>query len=178
MSNELTRYDNRRELASRPRDRTPSRRDDDTDSDDSYDSEAYEHEKRKARNKMLIYTGLATVTTVATCNNIYQNTKGFHARRNAWKEAASKGEIDDEIERKQLRRKHLMMNALGVAVVGIGVNNFRVGWQRREEKRKAHEEAEKLAAERAQLRNERDSRRRAYSVEEPERRRGHSLERR
>ncbi len=50
-----------------------------------------------------------------------------------------------------------MTNALGLVVVGVGINNVRVGWGRREEKRKAHEEAERIGWERAQRRMERKS---------------------
>ena len=160
-SNELTRYDDRRELAPIPKARSRSSHND-SDADSGYDSEAHEREKQQARNKKLLYTGLATITTVAAANNIYQNTKGFHGRRNANKEAAADDGLDDE-ERRKRRKKHLMMDALGLVVVAVGVNNVRVGWQRREDKRRAHEEAENKAWERRQRESRRE---RAYSVEE------------
>ena len=124
-SSELTRYDGRRDLVLAPKPRSHSSRHD-SETDSGYDSEAYEREKRAARNKKILYTGLATVTTVAAANNIYQNTKGFHGRRHALKEAAENGELEDEEERKRRRNKHLMMDAFGLLVVGIGVNNVRV----------------------------------------------------
>ena len=82
------------------------------------------------------------------------------------KEAAEKGELEDEEERKKKRNKHLMMDAFGLLVMGIGVNNVRVGWQRMEEKKKAHAAAEQKHTERIERRERGSGRNRAYSVEE------------
>ena len=100
------------------------------------------------------------MTTLAAANNVYQNTKGFHGRRNAYRDAAAKGELEDKAERQKRRKQRLMMDALGLVTIGIGMNNLRVGWQRREEMRRAHEDAQAKAAEK------RDRREKAYSVEE------------
>ena len=164
-SSEITRYDDRRDLIVVPKPRSRSSHVE-SETDSGYDSEAHEREKRAARNKKILYTGLATITTVAAANGIYQNSKGFHGRRNAMKEAAEKGELEDEEERRRRRKKHLMMDAFGLLVMGVGVNNVRVGWQRREEKKKAHEAAEQKAIERFERRERGAGRNKAYSVEE------------
>ena len=164
-SSELARYDNRRDLVLVPKTQSRSSHQD-SESDSGYDSEAHEREKRAARNKKILYTGLAGLTTITAANGIYQNAKAFHGRRNAMKEAAEKGEIEDEEERRKTRNKHLMVDAFALLVVGVGVNNVRVGWQRREEKKKAHEAAEQKAFERYERRERGVGRDRAYSVEE------------
>ena len=164
-SNELTRYNDRRDLAVVPKPRSRSSHSD-SESDSGYDSDAHEREKRAARNKKLLYTGLAAITTIGAANGIYQNTKCFHGRRKAWKEADEKGELVDEEERKKVRNKHLMMDGFALLVMGVGVNNVRVGWQRREEKKKAHEEAQQKAIERFERRERGAGRNKAYSVEE------------
>lgn len=164
-SSELARYDDRRDLVVVPKPQSRSSLHD-ADTDSGYDSEAHEREKRAARNKKILYTGLAGLTTLTAANGIYQNTKAFHGRRNAMKEAAENGELQDEEERRKQRNKHLMMDAFALLVVGVGVNNVRVGWQRREEKKKAHEVAEQKAFERFERRERGMGRERAYGVEE------------
>ena len=164
-STEVARYDDHRDLVLAPKPHSRSSHDD-SETDSGYDSEAHEREKRAARNKKILYTGLAGLTTITAANGIYQNTKAYHGRRNALKEAAEKGELEDEVERKKRRNKDLMTNAFALLVVGVGVNNVRVGWQRREEKKKAHEAAEQKAFERFERRERGAGRDRAYSVEE------------
>ena len=164
-SSELTRYEDRRDLVlvSKPQSRSSHP---DSESDSGYDSEAHEREKRAARNKKILYTGLAGLTTITAANGIYQNAKAFHGRRTAMREAAEKGEVVDEEERRKTRNKHLMVDAFALLVVGVGVNNVRVGWQRSEEKKKAHRAAEQKAFERFERRERGAGRDRAYSVEE------------
>ena len=157
----LTPYNGNRELIRAPRRRSRSRRSSSSSSSSSdSEDEAHQAETRAARNKKILYTGLATMTTLSAANGIYQVTKGYHGRRNAHKEGLSKGEWD-EAERKKQRNKRLMMDGLAAVTLAIGANNVRIGWQRREEKRKAHEEAERKAHEKRMARREE-----RYSVEE------------
>lgn len=161
-SGPLTPYNHNRELIRTPRRHSRSRRSSSSSSSSSSDAEydSHEAEKRAARNKKILYTGLATMTTLSAANGIYQVTKGYHGRRNAHKEGLSKGEWDDA-ERKKQRNKRLMMDGLAAVTLAIGANNVRIGWQRREEKRKAHEEAERKAHEKRMARREE-----RYTVEE------------
>lgn len=160
-SGPLTPYNGNRELIHAPRRHSRSRRSSSSSSSSS-DSEddSQEAEQRAARNKRILYTGLATMTTLSAANGIYQVTKGYHGRRNAHKEGLSNGEWD-EAERKKQRNKRLMMDGLAALTLAIGANNVRIGWQRREEKRKAHEEAKRKAHERRMARSEE-----RYTVEE------------
>ena len=157
----LTPYNGNRELIRTTRRHSRSRRSSSSSSSSS-DSEddSHEAEMRAARKKKILYTGLATMTTLSAANGIYQVTKGYHGRRNAHKEGLSNGEWD-EAERKKQRNKRLMMDGLAALTLAIGANNVRIGWQRREEKRKAHEEAERKAHERRMARREEK-----YTVEE------------
>lgn len=164
-SGERARHDDRRDLVLVPKPQSPSSHHH-SESDSGYDSEAHEREKRATRNQKILYTGLAGLTTVTAANCIYQNAKAFHDRRNAMKETADMGELEDEEERRKRRNKHLMTDAFALLVVGVGVNNVRVGWQRREEKKKAHEAAEQKVFERFERRERGAKRDRAYSVEE------------
>lgn len=94
--------------------------------EDAYLSSDEEREKQaKARNKKLLYTGLACVATIAAGNNIYQNTKAHHARRKEVEE----GEMCMS-EEKRLRTKALLMDLFSVGVVAVGINNVRMGWKR------------------------------------------------
>ena len=65
------------------------------------------------------------MTTVAAANNIYQNTKAHHARRNQYRE----GEMCSS-EVKRLKSKAFLMDAFTVGVVAVGLNNARMGWKR------------------------------------------------
>ena len=96
------------------------------DVDDAYLSpdELFEKEAQ-ARNKKLLYTGLACVATIAAGNNIYQNTKAHHLR----KKEVNEGEMCLS-EEKRLRQKALLMDILSVGVVAVGINNVRMGWKR------------------------------------------------
>lgn len=96
------------------------------DEEDAYLSSEEDWEKlTKARNRKLLYTGLACVATIAAGNNIYQNTKAHHLRRR---------EVEDGemcmSEEKRLRTKALMMDLFSVGVVAVGINNVRMGWKR------------------------------------------------
>lgn len=97
-----------------------------TNDEDPYLSSDEEREKQtKARNKKLLYTGLACVATIAAGNNIYQNTKAHHVRRKEVEE----GEMCTS-EEKRLRTKALMMDLFSLGVVAVGINNVRMGWKR------------------------------------------------
>lgn len=157
-SSELTRYDDRREVVPVARHSNHSYRD--SDSDDSCDSEAELAEERRARNKKLLYTGLAAMTTITCANGLYQTTKGYHIRRKTLREKTDLGELQDEIERKKHHRNHVAMNGLALVTVAISANNLRLGWQRQQEHKKKHEEAAAKAWERKHRSHK------AYSVEE------------
>ena len=97
----------------------------DSDNDSDYSSGEESEKQRKHRNRKLLYTGLACVTTVAAANNIYQNTKAHHARRNQVRE----GEMCTS-EVKRLKNKALLTDLFTVGVVAVGINNARMGWKR------------------------------------------------
>ena len=105
--------------------------------DEDYDSEEDERERRKRRNKRLLYTGLATVSTIATCNGVYQNHKGYRLRRAALEQQAT----PCAAEVKRLKRKALAQDALAVAIVGVGVNNLRLAWQKTKTLKEQDQEA-------------------------------------
>lgn len=97
----------------------------DSDLDSDYSSSEEFEKRAKHRNRKLLYTGLACVTTVAAANNIYQNTKAHHARRKQVRE----GEMCTS-EVKRLKNKALLMDLFTVGVIGVGINNCRMGWKR------------------------------------------------
>lgn len=123
--------------------------------DEDYDSAAELKRRLKRRKDTLLTAGLATITTVAAGNGIYQNTKLYHARKNAVQE----GEMCSH-ELEKLKTKATMMNLFSLGVVAIGLNNVRLGWMRHENTKKANREAEKAAWERRARREEREDRRR------------------
>lgn len=95
------------------------------------------------RNKALLYAGLASITTIAASNNIYQSTKASMARR----DKVEKGEISVEEARKS-KDKALMMDLMAVGVACIGINNARKGWKRLETMMQDNRKAEKTYRER------------------------------
>ncbi|CAF9903850.1 MAG: hypothetical protein GOMPHAMPRED_000579 [Gomphillus americanus] len=80
---------------------------------------------KKARNKQLLYNGLAAITTIAATNNIYQSAKGYKER----KEAVRYGEITEE-EARSARKKSIAMDLFSVGVGAICVNNAVQGWKK------------------------------------------------
>lgn len=97
----------------------------DVDEDEYLSPDEERRKQAKARNRKLLYTGLACVATIAAGNNIYQNTKAHHIRRKGFEE----GEMCTS-EEKRLRTKALMMDLFSVGVVAVGLNNVRMGWKR------------------------------------------------
>ncbi len=95
------------------------------DSDSDYDSAEEAEKLAKHKNRKLLYTGLACVTTLAAANGIYQNTKAHHARHKEFREGEK---CNAEVQR--LRNKALLMDAFTIGVVAIGLNNTRIGWKR------------------------------------------------
>jgi len=119
--------------------------------DEHYDSAAELKKRAKRRKDTLLTAGLATITTVAAGNGIYQNAKLYHARKNAVQD----GEMCSH-ELEKLKTKATLMNAFSLGVVAIGLNNVRLGWMRHENTKKAGREAEKAAWERKVRREERE----------------------
>jgi len=111
--------------ADHPKKASPNHRSKERDSDSGYSSADELDKERKHRNRQLLYTGLACVTTVAAANNIYQNTKAHQARKNEVRE----GEMCMS-EVKRLKNKALLMDLFTVGVVAVGINNARMGWKR------------------------------------------------
>jgi hypothetical protein len=105
----------------------------------SFTPEEEEARRKKARNKQLLYTGLAAITTIAATNNVYQSTKQHKAR----KEAVREGYMY-ESDAKRERNKAIAMDILSVGVGAICVNNAVNGWKKskamkaEEEVRRSH----------------------------------------
>ena len=100
-------------------------KDRDSDHESAYSSGEEIEKQRKQRNRQLLYTGLACVTTVAAANNIYQNTKAHLARR----EKVREGEMCTS-EMKRLKNEAMLMDLFTVGVAAVGINNARIGWKR------------------------------------------------
>lgn len=79
------------------------------------------------RNKKLLYASLASVTTVAVSNSIYQSTKTSIARRQQVKQ----GEVC-AAEAKSFKNKTIMLDVLSVGVAAIGIKNAANGWKKLE----------------------------------------------
>ena len=95
------------------------------DEDPYFDSADEAERQKKARNKQLLYTGLAAVTTIAATNNIYQSTKAHKAREIEVREG-----VMCESEAKRKRNKALAMDLFSVGVGAICVNNAVNGWKK------------------------------------------------
>ncbi|KAI4242419.1 MAG: hypothetical protein LQ352_007239 [Teloschistes flavicans] len=127
-----------------PRPRRHDRYDDsDSDSSSSFSSSDDEEGQRsKFRKKTLLAAGLATVTTVAAGNNIYQSTKAHRARRARLQEGGL-----SKKERHELQNKGRKMDLISVGVAAVCLYNMRNGWKRweaqQEEARKGNEVDEK-----------------------------------
>lgn len=108
-----------------------------SDNDSDYDSAGEAEKHAKHRNRKLLYTSLACVTTVACANGIYQNTKAYHARHNEVREGEK---CSSEVQR--LKNKAVLMDLFTVGVVAVGLNNCRLGWQRVENIKKQGKQLE------------------------------------
>lgn len=108
-----------------------------SDSDaESYPYSEDERERKKLRNREIIYTSLAAATTVAAANNIYQSTKAQQARRRALRNGTM-----HPAEAMLAKNKALVLDLLGVGVAAIGVNNAVNGWKKLQDEKQAREEA-------------------------------------
>ncbi|KAL8829333.1 MAG: hypothetical protein Q9170_006217 [Blastenia crenularia] len=115
---------------------------DDSDSDtNSIISSDEERERSKARNKTLLAACLATVTTIAAGNNIYQSTKAHQAR----KEQLEQGELT-RYEAGEMKKKGTKLDLISLGVAAVCLNNAKNGWKRMEsqqaEARKVRDEYE------------------------------------
>ena len=109
----------------------------DNDSDwDEYSSEEEKRKEKKARNRKLIAAGLASITTVAAANNIYQSSKAHKARRRL----VSEGRMCTS-ELKRQKTNAIMLDLFSVGVAAIGVNNAVNGWKSMENQRREHHKA-------------------------------------
>ena len=131
----------RRRSSSRP----PRRLEDELD----YSTEEEERKLKKHRNKQLLYTGLAGITTIAASNNIYQSTKAHKARR----QAVEEGRMCSS-EAKRMRNKAIMMDLFSVGVAAIGVNNAVNGWKKMGAVREENQQAQIRFHERQELRKQ------------------------
>ncbi|KAL8691138.1 MAG: hypothetical protein Q9218_003571 [Villophora microphyllina] len=116
---------------------------DDSDSDTSSSSSSSEdekHQRSKFHKKTLVAAGLATLTTVAAGNNIYQSTKAHRARRARLQEGGlSKKEVQE------LQNKGRKMDLISVGVAAVCLYNVKNGWKRweaQQEERRKEEEGE------------------------------------
>ena len=96
----------------------------DTGDEGRFDSDAKNEKRKKMHNKTLLYTGLASVTTIAAANNIYQSTKASLARR----QHLEQGEMC-AAETKNMRNKAIMLDLFNVGVAAIGINSAINGWK-------------------------------------------------
>ncbi|KAI4161263.1 MAG: hypothetical protein LQ342_005055 [Letrouitia transgressa] len=82
------------------------------------------------RNRTLLTAALATITTAAAANNIYQSAKAHGARKKQVRE----GEMCSA-EEKRLRQRGRLLDVVSLGVAAVGVNNARMGWKRWEASR-------------------------------------------
>lgn len=102
--------------------------DDSSDSDtDSIISSEEERQRSKARKQTLLAACLATVTSIAAGNNIYQSTKAHAAR----KKQLQGGKLSDH-EAAELKRKGRKMDLISLGVAAVCLNNAKNGWKRME----------------------------------------------
>ena len=127
----------------------PQRPKNDPKDDEPYESANELKERAKRRKNTMLTAGLASVATVAAGNNIYQNTKAYHARKNALRD----GEMCSH-EFEKLKTKGNLMNLFSLGVVAVGLNNVRMGWMRHENTKRENREAERRAWERKIRRDE------------------------
>lgn len=104
------------------RSKSRSRQDD---SDSDYDSVEEARKLRINKNRKLLYTGLAGVTTIGCVNGIYQSTKAYRSRH---KEMQEGEKCSAEVQR--LKNKAILMDLFTLGVCAVGLNNVRIGWGR------------------------------------------------
>ncbi|KAI4268688.1 MAG: hypothetical protein L6R38_007752 [Xanthoria sp. 2 TBL-2021] len=108
--------------------RRHSRYSDSSDSDSDSDSEFWSEAERQtsaARNKKLLYTGLATVTSIGAVNGLYQSTKAHQQRARQLREGTlSKSEAAD------LKKEHCKRGLISAGLIAVSLYNTHLGWQR------------------------------------------------
>lgn len=108
--------------------RRHSRYGDSSDSDSDSDSEFWSEAERQtsaARNKKLLYTGLATVTSIGAVNGLYQSAKAHQQRARQLREGSlSKSEAAD------LKKEHCKRGLISAGLIAVSLYNTRLGWQR------------------------------------------------
>ncbi|KAI4146442.1 MAG: hypothetical protein L6R39_003461 [Caloplaca ligustica] len=98
---------------------------DNSDSDtDSIVSSDEEREISKARKKTLLAACLATVTTVAAGNNLYQSAKAHAAREKQLKN----GELS-EPDAQALKKTGRKLDLVSLGVAAVCLNNVKNGWK-------------------------------------------------
>ncbi|KAL8904233.1 MAG: hypothetical protein Q9171_007127 [Xanthocarpia ochracea] len=107
----------------------------DSDSDSELRSQ-HEQETSAARRKTLLYTGLATVTSIGAVNGLYQSTKAHQQRKRLLRE----GELSKS-EAAELQKEHRKRDLISVGLVAVSMYNTRLGWQRMKSK---HVEEQKV----------------------------------
>ncbi|KAL8936990.1 MAG: hypothetical protein Q9216_004646 [Gyalolechia sp. 2 TL-2023] len=123
--------------------------DSDGDSDtDSILSSDEERERSKVRNKTLLAACLATVTTVAAGNNIYQSAKAHQERKNQLED----GKMSRHEER-DMKKKGVKLDLMSLGVAAVCLNNAKNGWKRLESQRA---EARKVERKQEKERRHRD----------------------
>ena len=65
------------------------------------------------------------MTTIGTCNNIYQNTKAYEARKKAVRE----GQLS-AAEAKRQRNKNIVQDVMALGVAAVCINNAKKGWKK------------------------------------------------
>ncbi|KAL8986986.1 MAG: hypothetical protein Q9177_003766 [Variospora cf. flavescens] len=98
----------------------------DSDSDSIISSDE-ERQRSKARKQTLLAACLATATSIAAGNNIYQSTKAHAARRKQLQD----GKLSDH-EAAELKRKGRKMDLISLGVAAVCLNNAKNGWKRME----------------------------------------------
>ena len=106
--------------------------------DSRFDAAAENKERKKMRNKTVLYAGLAGITTIAASNNIYQSTKVSLARRQQVEQGSMRA-----AEIKNFRNQAIMLDLFSVGVAAIGVNNAVNGWKRWERLKQEEKKAKK-----------------------------------
>ncbi|KAL8785341.1 MAG: hypothetical protein Q9213_003406 [Squamulea squamosa] len=89
------------------------------------DITAAEEQTSAARRKTLLYTGLATVTSIGAINGLYQSTKAHQQRKRQLRE----GELSKN-EAAELQKEHRKRDLISLGLVAVSCYNTRLGWQR------------------------------------------------
>ncbi|KAL8849963.1 MAG: hypothetical protein Q9221_005069 [Calogaya cf. arnoldii] len=96
----------------------------DSDSDDEFWHEA-DRQTSAARNKKLLYTGLAAVSSIGAVNGLYQSTKAHQQRARELREGTL-----SKSEAAELKKQHWKRGLISAGLIGVSLYNTRLGWQR------------------------------------------------